>query len=158
MDQNVFNGTFFITACTLVCGFLSLVVRYMVKSKCSDASICFGVVTIKRDTKSEVEFELKEMEMLGVAGGKPGEKRNLAMDSSMSLNGGTLKSNSFDQQSGYSIDIAEQEAQKEQLVKSTNDEKTNTKDVANQNDQIDINEVKLILPKHLTKKPFEEIV
>lgn len=48
---------------TMLFGFLALLVRYGLKSKCSDISVCFGILSIKRDTEAEVRAEEKELEM-----------------------------------------------------------------------------------------------
>jgi hypothetical protein len=40
---------------TLATGLIALLVRYGFKSKCSDVSLCFGLITIKRDIEHEIE-------------------------------------------------------------------------------------------------------
>ena len=57
------DGVFFITIATLSCGFFGLLVRYCLKSKCEDISLCFGVLAVKRNVELEVEEEMKEMEL-----------------------------------------------------------------------------------------------
>lgn len=36
-------------------GLLGLIVRYAFRSKCSDVSLCFGLVHIQRDIQQEIE-------------------------------------------------------------------------------------------------------
>ena len=50
------DGVFFITIATLSCGFLGLLVRYCLKSKCEDISLC-GLVKIHRNIQAEVEID-----------------------------------------------------------------------------------------------------
>jgi len=45
---------------TLGAGVLALVIRYSFKSKCSDVSLCFGLVHIQRDIEHEIEEEKNE--------------------------------------------------------------------------------------------------
>ena len=61
-DWETFDGVFFITIATLICGSFGLVVRYCLKSKCDEVNLCFGMVKVHRDIKSEIELEEKEIE------------------------------------------------------------------------------------------------
>lgn len=45
---------------TLGAGVLALVVRYGFKSKCSDVSLCFGLIHIQRDIEHEIEEQKME--------------------------------------------------------------------------------------------------
>ena len=56
-----FDGVFFITIATLICGSFGLVVRYCLKSKCDEVNLCFGLVKVHRDIKAEIELEEKEL-------------------------------------------------------------------------------------------------
>ena len=40
---------------TLATGLIALLVRYGFKSKCSDVSLCFGLIHIQRDIEHEIE-------------------------------------------------------------------------------------------------------
>ena len=40
---------------SLLVGLLALLIKYGFKSKCSDVSLCFGLITIKRDIEHEIE-------------------------------------------------------------------------------------------------------
>jgi hypothetical protein len=40
---------------TLGVGLLALIVKYGFKSKCSDVSLCFGLIHIQRDITQEIE-------------------------------------------------------------------------------------------------------
>jgi len=48
-----YNGTFFITITTIITGFLGLTIRYCLKSKCEDVSLCWGGFTIHRNVVLE---------------------------------------------------------------------------------------------------------
>ncbi len=50
MDDSLIYGI-----STLAVGLLALIVRYGFKSKCSDVSLCFGLVSIKRNIEQEIE-------------------------------------------------------------------------------------------------------
>lgn len=67
-----YDAVFFVTISTLICGGFGLVVRYCLKSKCDDVNICFGLIKVHRDIKSEIEVEEKEIE----AGIKEEEKQS----------------------------------------------------------------------------------
>lgn len=45
---------------TLGAGVIALIVRYGFKSKCSDVSLCFGLIQIKRDITQEIEEQKME--------------------------------------------------------------------------------------------------
>lgn len=45
---------------TLGAGVIALIVRYGFKSKCSDVSLCFGLIHIQRDIEQEIEEEKME--------------------------------------------------------------------------------------------------
>ena len=60
---DTFDAVFWITISTLVCGSFGLVIRYCLKSKCDNINLCYGLITVHRDVKLEVEEEIKEMEL-----------------------------------------------------------------------------------------------
>jgi hypothetical protein len=60
---DTFDAVFWITISTLVCASFGLVVRYCLKSKCDNISICCGLINVHRDVKLELEQELKELEL-----------------------------------------------------------------------------------------------
>lgn len=45
---------------TLGVGLLALIVKYGFKSKCSDVSLCFGLIHIQRDITQEIEEQKME--------------------------------------------------------------------------------------------------
>ena len=51
----VFDSTFWLSLSVGFFGFLGLALRYCIKSKCSDTSCCYGMISIKRDTQAELE-------------------------------------------------------------------------------------------------------
>lgn len=50
MDDSLIYGI-----ATLGVGLIALIVRYGFKSKCSDISLCFGLIHIQRDINQEIE-------------------------------------------------------------------------------------------------------
>lgn len=44
-------------------GLLALLIKYSFKSKCSDVSLCFGLIHIQRDIEQEIEEEKLESHM-----------------------------------------------------------------------------------------------
>lgn len=61
--MNTFDGVFFITIATILVGFFGVAIKYCLKSKCEEFSLCFGLLDIKRRVDLEVQEELKMMEM-----------------------------------------------------------------------------------------------
>jgi hypothetical protein len=55
MDDSLLYGI-----STLGVGLLALIVKYGFKSKCSDVSLCFGLVHIQRDINQEIEEQKME--------------------------------------------------------------------------------------------------
>lgn len=57
MDSTLIYGL-----ATMGVTFLAVVVRYGFKSKCTEVGLCYGLLSIKRDTTAEVRAEEKELE------------------------------------------------------------------------------------------------
>ena len=57
MNENEFNGMFFLSIGTLFCTSITLLIRFCYKSKCSSVELC--CLKIKRDT--EIEFKEDEI-------------------------------------------------------------------------------------------------
>jgi hypothetical protein len=57
------DGVFFISAGTLITGFLGLCLKYILKSKCEHFNCCCGLFSIDRNVSIEKEIELKEIEL-----------------------------------------------------------------------------------------------
>jgi len=53
-----YDATFFITITTIITGFLGLTIRFCLKSKCEDISVCFGLLNIKRRVDLETDIEM----------------------------------------------------------------------------------------------------
>jgi len=62
---DTYNAVFFISLATLIFGFLGLIVRYTLKSKCEHFKCCFGLFEIDRRVDLEVQEELAQMELGG---------------------------------------------------------------------------------------------
>jgi len=65
MDKE-FNGTFFLSCLGIITAFISGALVYCIKSKCSECSVCFGLISIKRDV--QIELEEQKIEMTLAAG------------------------------------------------------------------------------------------
>ena len=57
-----FDGVFFITIASLVCGAFGLVIRYCLKSRCDNVNLCFGLITIHRNVELESIEEIRKIE------------------------------------------------------------------------------------------------
>ena len=57
----------------VVLGIIGAVLRYAIlNSKCSDISLCFGLIKVKRDTKAELSLQESELEAgLDISGDDP---------------------------------------------------------------------------------------
>jgi len=62
MDSKEFNGTFWLTITGVITAFLSGVLVYAIKSKCTKCDICYGLLTVQRDVRVELEEEKLELE------------------------------------------------------------------------------------------------
>ena len=60
---DTFDGIFFLTIGSLVCGGFALVIKYCLRSKCDDVNLCFGFIKVHRNVDLEVEEEMKQMEL-----------------------------------------------------------------------------------------------
>ncbi len=56
------NGTLIYGLATLGSGVLGLSIRYCFKSKCNNVNLCFGLLSIDRNTDNEVKVEGIELE------------------------------------------------------------------------------------------------
>jgi hypothetical protein len=57
-----FDAVFFISAGTLLTGFLGMALKLCLKSKCEHFSCCFGAFSIDRRVDLETNIEMKEIE------------------------------------------------------------------------------------------------
>ena len=53
---DTYDGVFFITISTLLFGCLGLCIKYCLRSKCDNINLCFGLITVHRDVKTEEEL------------------------------------------------------------------------------------------------------
>ena len=72
--SSTYNAVFFISLATLIFGFLGLIVRYALKSKCEHFKCCFGLFEIDRRVDLEVQEEMAQME-LGIENQEDGISR-----------------------------------------------------------------------------------
>jgi hypothetical protein len=62
MNMDNFDGVFFITIATITIGFLGLVIKYCLKSKCQTFSLCCGLISIDRRVDLELQEEVRRIE------------------------------------------------------------------------------------------------
>ena len=62
MDTSEFNGTFWLSTLGIVTAFISGALVYAIKSKCVQCDLCWGIISVKRDVRTELELEEKEIE------------------------------------------------------------------------------------------------
>lgn len=60
---NEFDSVFWITTLTILTGSIGLALKYCLKSKCHNFSICWGCVSVNRNVEVEVEEEMRAMEL-----------------------------------------------------------------------------------------------
>jgi len=60
---DTFDAVFFVTISTLLFGCFGVLIKYCLKSRCDNVSLCFGFVTVHRDVKTEEEIEIRRMEL-----------------------------------------------------------------------------------------------
>jgi hypothetical protein len=71
---NTYDAVFFVTIGTLLFGCFGVLIKYCLKSRCDNVSLCFGFVTVHRDVKTEEEIEIRRME-LGIKDDEEEEKK-----------------------------------------------------------------------------------
>ena len=57
-DALLKDAVFWVSIATITVGLFKYVVSYMLKSKCSDFSLCWGAIKIKRDITIERDIEI----------------------------------------------------------------------------------------------------
>lgn len=60
--MQTYDAVFFVSVGTLFIGFLGLVIKYCLKSKCENVRLCFGLIEIKRRVDLETEVEMHEID------------------------------------------------------------------------------------------------
>lgn len=58
-----YDSVFFISLATLIIGAFGVGLKFCLKSKCSDLSLCCGLIKVKRNVELETELEEKELEL-----------------------------------------------------------------------------------------------
>ena len=62
MDSKEFNSGFFLTIVGIITAFLSGLLVYCIKSKCSRCRLCYGLIEVDRNVQLETEEEKYEIE------------------------------------------------------------------------------------------------
>ena len=58
-----YNSVFFISLATLLIGAFGVGLKFCLKSKCENISLCCGLIKVKRNVELETELEEKELEL-----------------------------------------------------------------------------------------------
>ena len=56
-----FNAVFFITIISIISGCISLILRYCLKSRCTNFKCCWGLIDIKKNNNDIEEGEVPEV-------------------------------------------------------------------------------------------------
>ena len=59
----IYDAVFFITIGTLLFGCIGLSIKYLLKSKCDNVNLCYGLIKVHRNVKVEEELEMKKIEL-----------------------------------------------------------------------------------------------
>jgi hypothetical protein len=62
MNEQVFNGTFWLSLAGVVAGIIGVVIGVVNKSKCKTVNCCGGLFSCIRDTEAEIEIEKERIE------------------------------------------------------------------------------------------------
>jgi hypothetical protein len=57
MNEQVFNGTFWLSLAGVFAGIVGVIIGVVNKSKCKNVDCCCGIFRCVRDTEAEVEIE-----------------------------------------------------------------------------------------------------
>jgi hypothetical protein len=60
---NTYDAVFFVTISTLLFGCFGLSIKYLLKSKCDNVNLCYGLIKVHRNVKVEEELEMKKLEL-----------------------------------------------------------------------------------------------
>jgi len=58
-----FNGIFFLSLATILAGSFGLAIRYCLKSKCEDFSLCYGLLRVERRVDLETQVDMRALEL-----------------------------------------------------------------------------------------------
>ena len=59
----VYDGVFFLSLATILAGSFGLAVRYCLKSKCEDFSLCYGLIRVERRVDLETQVDMRSLEL-----------------------------------------------------------------------------------------------
>jgi hypothetical protein len=58
-----FNGIFFLSLATILAGSFGVAIRYCLKSKCEDFSLCYGLLRVERRVDLETQVDMRALEL-----------------------------------------------------------------------------------------------
>ena len=62
MWMDTYDAVFFISIGSMIIGFMGLLIKYCLKSKCEHFNLCFGLLKIDRRVDLEVQEEMSRIE------------------------------------------------------------------------------------------------
>lgn len=60
---DTYDGVFFLSLATILASSLAVGIRFCLKSKCEDFSLCYGLLKIERRVDLETQVDLRAIEM-----------------------------------------------------------------------------------------------
>jgi len=63
MWYSTFDSVFWLSVGSIVIGFLGIVIKYCLKSKCENVNCCCGLISVRRNVQLEHDEEITAMEM-----------------------------------------------------------------------------------------------
>jgi hypothetical protein len=75
------DAVFWVSIATITIGLLKYIISYMLKSKCSDFSLCWGAIKIKRDIQIERDIEIAQIHA-GITNNELPEPINISLPGS----------------------------------------------------------------------------
>lgn len=70
-----FDGVFYLSLSGAIIGFLGLCLKQIFQSKCTETSICWNMINIKRNVEMEEKLEERKID-LGIVSGSDGLQNN----------------------------------------------------------------------------------
>lgn len=58
-----YDGVFFLSLATILASSFAVAIRYCLKSKCEDFSICYGLLRVERRVDLETQVDLRTLEL-----------------------------------------------------------------------------------------------
>ena len=60
---DTYDGVFFLSLATILAGSFGVAIRYCLKSKCEDFSLCYGLLRVERRVDLETQVDMRSLEL-----------------------------------------------------------------------------------------------